>query len=1061
MQNSKFKVYYYYHNINLWKYRTINKLQKKKWYNLKEKVTRNTQNSLYTTGTYICHYKKLNVTRLYYFKFINKQILKKYLVNYKEFNYKRILKTKIINFERRLDFNLYKTNFVVSLNEAKFLITKGFISINKHVVTSYNYLLKENDLVEINLCLYNFITKRILQNNRNNNYCHLRNLQIDYKTLSFVFLDNKNFFITNYNNFIKKIYFKYDNNSYSQFSTNKIIINNFYKFFDVIFENYLFINNNSKYLNSYKTNILFKFLKYKYNIYYFRNILLKKTFNIRYNYLKILINNNFVYSNIQNLIFNFEYLFNTDLKVIKYKNNLNKNFFNYYYILFFNFYIYSLKYFNIIKNHQSLLDSNFFFLSYFYIITNFSINTYNYLLLFYFKIFRFLNIKNKLTNYYNIYIDYNNNNNLNLLKKNDSFYRKKIDYKLISQNLNSRLNYNSNKIYNNIITYISCYKFNYKIFKHYKDNYYYQNNIKKIKIINKIKKSFSFTKFNCSRYGIYTKKLTKKVLYNNLKSNKILKLQETNNVFIQFYNENSNFNKYNNNINLNFVDNKNSLISLKKSIKQINYIYSKIKSLQISNEFLDYLNKIEKQLYFKIKIINDNSLNIINNNNIYYYFNLINSFKNEEFIDYKNKLLLSKINLKIYYKMHFLEILNYNQNLTKIKKQNKKYYLKVYKRFVNDFRRFQLNSVYNNFTKTRLSNISNLKSYFLKNNINYNNSSIQKSFFYFYNYFFDYKSKDNLYNIYLKKHKNLLLKVDYNIKNNKKLLLNIFKSKYLIKRNNINSFDFMVQKKINLNSITNSKIIQNNNFNDSLFYIDLILNLSIRKFNIDYNKFYYRNYKIGTNKINRNNFIILRKNSNNNNLLKKNNKITDKIKFYYKNYAINNFTMKFNMNFIKNQKYKIIKKKLLFSKKLNKLYFYINYNFNNNLINYQLFKNYYNLYHSNFKGKKIFIKINKFNYINTIYKIYNYYKLNLKKYNILKYLYTNYIFKEYNNLLNKLLINSSYNNLDYIKQLYFNLIFSKILDNKSFDYLLNNNFKYSKNLQIIINYFIIINRLYK
>ena len=49
----------------------------------------------------------------------------------------------------------------------------------------------------------------------------------------------------------------------------------------------------------------------------------------------------------------------------------------------------------------------------------------------------------------------------------------------------------------------------------------------------------------------------------------------------------------------------------------------------------------------------------------------------------------------------------------------------------------------------------------------------------------------------------------------------------------------------------------------------------------------------------------------------------------------------------------------------------------------------------------------------------------------------------------------------YIKQMYYNLLFSQLFNLDKFDYILKNNFKYSRHLKIIINYFIIINRLYK
>ena len=85
---SKFKVYYYYHNINLWNNLSIDNLKKKKWQLLQQKCFKLPSNKLASIGIYICHYKKLNVSKLYYFKFINKQILRKYLVNYNEKTFK-------------------------------------------------------------------------------------------------------------------------------------------------------------------------------------------------------------------------------------------------------------------------------------------------------------------------------------------------------------------------------------------------------------------------------------------------------------------------------------------------------------------------------------------------------------------------------------------------------------------------------------------------------------------------------------------------------------------------------------------------------------------------------------------------------------------------------------------------------------------------------------------------------------------------------------------------------------------------------------------------------------
>lgn len=98
-----------------------------------------------------------------------------------------------------------------------------------------------------------------------------------------------------------------------------------------------------------------------------------------------------------------------------------------------------------------------------------------------------------------------------------------------------------------------------------------------------------------------------------------------------------------------------------------------------------------------------------------------------------------------------------------------------------------------------------------------------------------------------------------------------------------------------------------------------------------------------------------------------------------------------------------------------------------------------------------------------MYKIYLYYTFNIKKYKLIKYIFKNYIFKEYAYFINILLsnINIKTYNKYYIKQIYYNLLFSQLFNLDKFDYIFKNNFKYSRHLKIIINYFIIINRLYK
>jgi len=1073
LKHSKFKVYYYYHNINLWKTKSIDNLSKKKWISLKSKSLVNKNNKLYSVGKYICHYKKLNITRLYYFKFINKQILKKYFVNYKEYNFKRNFISNLYNLERRLDFNLYKANFVVSLYEARFCITKGFVFVNKKRIINFNYLLQTNDIIELHPFLYNYIIKNRKFDNINQ-YLYLKNLEIDYKTLSFIFLNKKDYFIMNYDNFVKKNYFKSSNKIYN--NNNIQFSNNFYKFFDDIFNNYLFLDkqnkilSKNKYINSYKSNLLLKFIKYKYNDYYFRNILLKSTFNLKYNYLEKLNKFNFFKNyNFENINYVYNSLFNIENKN---NNMLNNQFFQYYYNVIFNYYIYILKNYNN-KNKININYNQILNLSYICLKKNFSINNYNYYILLSSKFFKLLNVRNKLYYYYNNKLTTEKNNfKFKKLNFNNKNIYKKIDYKIISQNYNARYHYNTVKTYKHILTYISSYKFGYKIYKRCRN--FQQNYIKRTRIIKKIQKSFYYTRFNCNRYGIYIKKITKRVLYNQLKVNYI-KLKNTN--------DSINFNKFkiinkqqdivnnkkiianNKLISIYYPKNdmiyksiynplisnyKNNIMILKENIKNINFINQQLKDLNISSSnFNNYLNKLEKQMYYKIRIIQNDYKSDYNFNknykDIYLLINLI-KFYNKTI---NNIIPLKTINTNIVFRMHDVNNLNYNKIL---KNKNKKYYVKKYKRFVNDYRRFQLNSYYIFYNKTRLANISNLKSYFLKNN--YSNENLKL----FYNYYYsNVLINDNnliLKNFYKKNKRNLFRINHYNF--NRKIF-NIYKSHYILKRQSLN----LNLLNTNITNFNNLNIINNNNlFNDNLFFIDLIFNLSIRKFNLDYNKFIYKNFNMDIKDVVLNTFKIYKKNFKTTNILTKQNKKFRNTKFIYRAYILKNYTSIYNNKYKIHIKYNSLRNNNNYQ---NTLIYNYNNICNNIKINKQLFKYYYGYYNYKKQNKKIFIKINKKNYINGMYRIYNYYIFNLRKYNIIKYIYKNYIYKEYNSFLEKIITSVNIKKIDknYIKKLYYNLLFTKLFNITIFDHTLKNNYNYSRNLRIIINYFIIINRLYK
>ena len=69
----KYKVYYRYQNIKLWRKLNLMNLHHKKWTSLKliEQQYANTKNLRIIRPIYLCHSRKLNVERLYFYKFLN------------------------------------------------------------------------------------------------------------------------------------------------------------------------------------------------------------------------------------------------------------------------------------------------------------------------------------------------------------------------------------------------------------------------------------------------------------------------------------------------------------------------------------------------------------------------------------------------------------------------------------------------------------------------------------------------------------------------------------------------------------------------------------------------------------------------------------------------------------------------------------------------------------------------------------------------------------------------------------------------------------------------------
>lgn len=1013
MNNSKLKVLFYYKNIKLWKNISILNTKKKKWNSLKNN----------SKGKYIYHYKKLKIENLYNYKFINKQILRKYLTIYTDTEFKLILKKNYLNFEKRLDFNLYHANFVNSVYAAKFFITKGCVFVNKKKITSFNYILKKNDIIEINNIFYNYIIKNICFDNFNKkNY--IRNLEIDYKTFSFIFLDNTNYYILNYNNFIKKIYIKQYQNSKNKIYNslnifnynqniynlrNKYVYNNYFNFFKHIYIYYIWLDNKNQYFkyrnihyeSNYALKLLSKLLQRKYNNYYFRNILLKRIFNYKYNYLKFLqkskiFDDYFTFQNLDNIL-NFNLHFNDSN--FQTKNYFTNELFKYIYTLIFKYYIYLLK-------------------NYYLNYVNYKLNDYSYYFIFNQKIFKLINIKNKLNHYINL--------NYNSIIQHPNNIFKTINYKLIKSYTFKNISYRRPLTYKKLICYILSKKYKYRIYR--KCHSFRQNKIRRLYLISKIKKSFTYTRYNGNKTGSSMRLITKNVFYNKL----ILVNKKSNNLKkINYKIKNLYYPQYSQTYNAIF---KTLILSLKTDKQELIKNRQKIWNLrkQLNNyanitEFKNYLYNYELNITSRLNFLKYNKTQSnLNFNNYYKDLFLIQNLISYLIIQSNNNYNLKHLKTSIFYKIYY----KYNLN------QKQPYNNRKYRRLAFYYRRFLLNYYYINYNKTKLNLASNLRKYFLTNN-SFKNINIK----YFYNNYKHYYIKRRKFYFKPLHHYRYINYMHRNFRNNKKYIkfkkYDRFNRMYFIikhrsiKQNiiksNINQNIFYY---MNLNLI-NSKF----KFNNNLFYIDMLLNLYIRKLNSNYNYLIYKNIK---NVIN-NKYLIYTNN--------KNSSITKN--YFYKKYILCN---------IKHTSLRYIRNYILANNYFNSNICYTN---NKNFYNHNLHKNLIKQY--NQLQNKVFVKFDKKGYINNMYKIYLYYSFNLKKYKLIRYIFKNYILKEYTYFINLLLSNLNLKtyNKSYIKQLYYNLLFSQLFNLDKFDYILKNNFNYSKNLKIIINYFIIINRLYK
>lgn len=637
-----YKFYFYYKNYNFRNFKINLTFKNKKWSNFKLLTQQQ--------PIYLCHFRKLNIKRFYYYKFNNKQFLKKYLVNYKEYNFKtHIISLNFKTIERRLDYNLYKAKFVPSLFAAHFYITNGYIFVNQKCIKNCNFILQTNDRVTIHSKIYN-ICKQTLINTfltKNETLNYIKNLEIDFTTCSFIFLNNKNYNLLTLDNQLKKVDFLIKKNSTLQ-------QNNYFKFFDHIFNYYLFYNikiNSRSLINSQQLSLIIKFLCFYFNDFFFRNILLKRVFNLKYNYLYFLTTN----YNLQELQTNLE-LFNTQNTNFQ-TNNLALTFFKYNWNLIFNFYIYLLKTVQFTNIHYSEFNKS-----------------YKVQLLFNKHLFQLLKTKIKFIKYFN-----------KLQTKSNISTYKILNYSTIIRSpTTTSIKYLSSIKYKQLLLYISSKQFKYKIYR--KCTSFQQNDFKRQRLIIYCRHALRYTYFNQIKCQNNSNNATKHELYNQLillNSISTSNLNTTLNNNYKIYYPKQSFEYYN--------LYQCAITSLTNLQDQFNKILNKFKHLQTKQINYKQVDDCCKNIQQQINFFNSTTyFTNLNYNKYYKSLYLLKFLLNQQ--NFGKLSLNLKISHSILYKLHLKYIYT-----RKVKILNNKTY--QYSQF--NSQRYKISYFYVNYNKVR------------------------------------------------------------------------------------------------------------------------------------------------------------------------------------------------------------------------------------------------------------------------------------------------------------------------------------------------------------------------
>lgn len=933
-----YKIYYYYNNLTLRKYINPLKLKKKKWINLKLQPQQ---------PKYLCNFRKLNIKRFYYYKFVNKQVLKNYLINYTETSFRSILqqKQKFLKYEQRLDFNLYKAKFVSSLYAARFYITNGYIFVNTHCIRNINYFLKQNDCVTIDNRLKQKISEIVLQNLQHSNLqlYYIPNLEIDYLTYSFIFLDNKKFYISNKNNQTKKINFS---EKKKVLKSRQTFQNNYFQYANYFFNYYLFcrdLNTKKKFSPSQQINIILKFLGFYFNDYYLRNLLLKQSFYLKYEYFK-----NLTFFSKTCSLQNLQILFQTNYKNIFHqnidmtKNSLFLTFFKYHWNLLFSFYIQLLKY--KFLNFQVL---------------NFNNLLYEYQILINNRNLKIVFSKISLFQYFTNYVKTTTCIGSNSLPK-----YKILNYTTIARNYKPEIKYLTFVTYKNLLLYISSTQFKYRIYR--KCHSFQQNDNRRQKLIFHLKKALTYQYFNKIRLGNYFKQRTKREFYNSLDTQKIITTIQ--NPIHLIKQKISITNLYYPRLSVTYqLIYKPAIISIENLTTTLVKIKTELQQLQnIRHNFnlFEIQNKIQQKIDF---FANTKSFLNLNYNQYYRILYLLTYWiHHQKTLHNPNFYSLSVRTYQVLYKLHI------RQNYTT---QKSTFYTKVYARSQFNLQRMKVNYFKIPYNKSRCLLAATIRKYFI-----FSSSIISK----------------RLLN---------------------SMILNLYSQKSKISKINQQSIK-------NTTAMFNFYLISKNlKFCDQIFFLDLFINLTIRKLNLIYNKFQFQNLQnkdlnkitIADLKQKKQNFVVTSK-------YKSNKKLQTLILNYPK--VSNYVTQMNNRQYFKHIKQYLMKKQIQYS-----------------------------------EVKQIKKKNNRLWIIQQLYVSYLVY---IRKYRILKYIFNQFIWKEYQVFINQFfnLEKLKFMDIQYSKLLYANLFFNKFFNFSAFDHFFVTNYHYSSKIQILINYFILITRLY-